>query len=390
MKVKADIAIIGGGVIGTSIAYNLAKRGKKVILAERYDHAAGATGSCDQHIILQSKNPGIHLQLALASAEIYKTLERELDAVVDYRQDGGMILIENEEEMKVMLDFTARQKKIGLDVEILDRRDAEKRQRGLAKHLLGATYSPQDAHIDPLKMNLAFARAAGRLGAEILLETEAVGFIRQGGRVRGIKTNKGDIFADLVINAAGAWAPLIGEKAGLKIPIKPRRGQIVITEPVSGYIIGDILSAQYIVAKYNPDLLAKSDNRAIQLGVGLALSQTEKGNILIGATREFVGYDLSNSREGLKEILKNAARLVPGLAQMNFIRVMSGLRPYTSDGLPLIGPVQGLEGFFMAAGHEGDGIALSPVTGRIVADLVCEGRTFMDVSAFDTNRFALY
>lgn len=386
---KADIVIIGGGVIGTSIAYNLAKRKKKVILAERYDHAAGASGSCDQHIILQSKNPGIHLEVALASAEMYKTLEQELDAVVDYHQDGGMILIENEDEMKVMVDFVARQKKIGLDVEILDRKDAAKRQRGLAEHLVGATYSPQDAHIDPFKMNLAFARAARKHGAEILLETEVTGMIMKGDRVEGVKTNKGDIFADLVINAAGAWAPLVGEKIGLNLPIKPRRGQIIITEPVPNFIIGDILSAQYIVAKYNPDLLAKSGSKAAQLGVGLAVSQTVKGNILVGATREFVGYDVTNTREGIKEVLKNAARLIPGLQQMNFIRVMSGLRPYTADGLPLIGHVKGMEGFFMAAGHEGDGIALSPVTGRIVADLICDGKTFMDVSAFDANRFVL-
>lgn len=386
---KADIVIIGGGVIGTSIAYNLAKRKKKVILAERYDHAAGASGSCDQHIILQSKNPGIHLEVALASAEMYKTLEQELDAVVDYHQDGGMILIENEDEMKVMVDFVARQKKIGLDVEILDRKDAAKRQKGLAEHLVGATYSRQDAHIDPFKMNLAFARAARKYGAEILLETEVTGIIMNGDKAIGVKTNKGDIHADIVINAAGAWAPLLGEKIGLNIPIKPRRGQIIITEPVANYIKGDILSAQYIVAKYNPDLLASSDSKAVQLGVGLAVSQTVKGNILIGATREFVGYDVSNTREGIKEVLKNAARLIPGLQQMNFIRVMSGLRPYTSDGLPLIGHVKGIEGFFMAAGHEGDGIALSPVTGRIVADLICDGRTFMDVSAFDANRFEL-
>lgn len=386
---KADIVIAGGGIMGTSIAYNLAKRGKKVILAERYDHGAGATGSCDQHIILQSKNPGIHLKTALVSAEMYKTLEKELDAVLDYHQDGGMILIENDDEMKVMVDFVERQKKIGLKVEILERKDAAKIQRGLAKHLVGATYSPQDAHIDPIKVNLAFARAARRLGAEILLETEVTGLIMEGNKVKGVKTSKGDISAGLVINAAGAWAPLIGEMAGLKIPIKPRRGQIVITEPVAKYIIPVILSAQYIVAKYNPDLLAKSSQRAVQLGVGLAVSQTEKGNILIGATREFVGYDVSNTHEGIKEVLKNVARLMPGLEQINFIRVMSGLRPYTSDGLPLIGHVKNLEGLFMAAGHEGDGVALSPITGRIVADLICDGATFMDVSAFDANRFAL-
>ncbi len=389
MNKKADVLVIGGGVIGTSIAYYLAKQKKKVILVERYDHAAGASGSCDQMIIMQSKNPGVHLQYALASAEMYKTLSQELDYDIGYHKEGGMILIETSEEMEVMEDFVARQKEIGLQVEILTRKEAAKHQRGLAEHLVGATYSPQDAHIDPMKLNLGFAYAAKKLGVEILLNTEVTGIIQQGNKVTGVETNQGTILAPLVINVAGAWAPLIGQMVGLELPIKPRRGQIAVSEPVAPYVKGDVLSARYIVAKYNPDILEKSDDRAVQLGVGLALSQTEKGNILIGATREFVGYDLGNTREGIKEVLKNATRLVPGLKKMNFIRVMSGVRPYTPDGLPLVGFVKGLEGFFMAAGHEGDGLALAPVTGKMVADIIEEGKTFMDVSAIDPNRFNL-
>jgi len=356
---------------------------------ERNDHASGASGSCDQMVILQSKNPGIHLTLALASAEMYRDLEKELGYDIGYHNDGGMILIENEEEMRIMEDFVARQKQTGLLVEILSRKEAARRQKGLAEHLAGATYSPQDAHVDPFQLNLAYARAATRLGATILLETEVTGLIRKGNAVLGVETNKGKIEAPLVINAAGAWAAQIGRMAGLELPIIPRRGQIVISEPVPPYVTGDILSAQYIVAKYNPELLKNSPSKAVQLGVGLALSQTEKGNILIGATREFVGYDLGNTREGIKEVLRNATRLIPGLGNMNFIRVMSGLRPYTPDGLPLVGFVEGLEGFFMAAGHEGDGIALAPVTGRIVADLICDGKTFTDVQALRPDRFPL-
>jgi sarcosine oxidase subunit beta len=123
--------------------------------------------------------------------------------------------------------------------------------------------------------------------------------------------------------------------------------------------------------------------------VGLALSQTKKGNILIGATREFVGYDTRVTYDGIKEILKNAARLVPALKELNIIRVMAGLRPYTPDGLPLIGWVNGLEGLFIAAGHEGDGIALSPVTGKVVAGLICDKSSFVDMAPFDPNRFEL-
>lgn len=389
MTNKADVIVVGGGVIGASVAYQLARRGRKVILTEKHDHASGASGSCDTGIFLQSKNAGIHLRLALASAELFKGLREELDRDIEYHVKGGMILIETAAELKIMEDFVTRQKQTGLQVEIIDRKEASRMQRGLAEHLVAATYSPQDGGVNPIELNLGFAKAARKLGAEILLETEVTGFIMNGGRVEGIETARGPIYAPVVVNAAGAWAPIIGEMAGLHLPIKPRRGQIMITEPVAPYIARGMLSASYIVAKFNADKLKESKSRAVQLGVGLSLSQTQKGNILIGATREFVGYDIRNTHEGIQAILKNAIRLVPGLGSIHIIRTMGGVRPYTPDGLPLVGYVNNLEGYFMSAGHEGDGIALSPVTGKIVADMIVDGKTFMDVSALDPNRFAL-
>lgn len=389
MNIKAEAVIIGGGVIGSSAAYALSKKGLKVVMVEKKDHAAGASGSCDQNIFLQSKNPGIHLKLALASAAMFPGLSEELGHNLEYHEKGGMILIESPEELEVMKGFVKRQQEIGLKVGIIDRKEASEMQRGLAEHLVGSTYSTQDADVNPIELNLAYANAARRLGAQVLLETEVTGIRLQGDKVVGVDTTKGSIDTPLVINAAGAWAPVIGKMAGLEIPIKPRRGQIAISEPTPPFVMKGMLSAQYIVAKYNPSILENSDSLAVRLGVGLSLSQTDKGNILIGATREFVDYDTTNTREGLKELLKNAARLVPGLKEINIIRTMGGVRPYTPDGLPLVGFVQGLEGFFMAAGHEGDGIALSPVTGKIVAELITEGKTFTDVEALNPNRFKL-
>ncbi|MBS4021000.1 MAG: FAD-binding oxidoreductase [Dethiobacter sp.] len=382
-----EIVVIGGGVIGASIAYQLAKRGRSVALVERGDLAFGASGACDQDIILQSKNPGLHLQLALESANIYETLEPELQQPIEYKKTGGMIIIETPEEMEVMRGFVKGQRETGLMVEILDREEAGKLQRGLAGHIVGATYSPQDAHVNPIKLTLAFAAAAVKRGTELLLHTEVTGIKQKGGIVKGVKTTSGHIDCEIIINATGAWAPFVGHMIGLEIPIWPRRGQIVVTEEVPPYVMGDILSARYIVAKYNPDMIKDCEDPGIKMGVGLSLSQTKKGNIFIGATREFVGYNSHVTREGLKEILKYTTRLMPGLKDINMIRSFAGLRPYTPDGLPIIGPVKGLEGFFIAAGHEGDGIALSPVTGRIVADLITEGKAFMDVSALTIERF---
>jgi glycine/D-amino acid oxidase-like deaminating enzyme len=389
MTRKADVIVVGGGVIGASVAYQLARRGRKVIMVEKSDLASGASGSCDTNIFLQSKNAGIHLKLALAGAELFKGLREELGRDIEYHVKGGMVLIETADELKIMEDFVARQRQTGLQVEIIDRKEAARMQRGLSEHLVAATYSPQDGDVNPIELNLGFADAARRLSAEILLETEVTGCILKGGRMEGVETTKGPIYAPVVVNAAGAWAPLIGRMAGLDLPIKPRRGQLMITEPVAPYISQGILSASYIVAKFNADKLKESKSRAVQLGVGLSLSQTQKGNILIGGTREFVGYDVGNTHEAIQAVLKNAVRFVPGLGPIHIIRTMGGVRPYTPDGLPLIGYVTNPEGYFMSAGHEGDGIALSPVTGKIAADLIVDGKTFMDVSALDPNRFAL-
>ena len=386
MSIRTDVAIIGGGVIGASIAYRLAKAGKKVVLCEMNDFGAGATGACDQCVFLQSKNPGIHLKLALDSSDIFENLAEELDYPIDFFRHGGMITIENEMEMKVMSDFAKKQKKLGLDVRIISRAEAADVQRGLAEHLLGCTYSPVDGHVNPFKLTFGYVEAAQRYGAKFLIDTEVTGFWREGKRIRGIKTSGADVEAPITVLAAGAWTPILAEKLGLAVPIKPRRGQIAITEPVAPYIRGNILSGQYIMAKYHPEILTNAEDPAIRLGVGLSITQTVRGEMLIGATREFAGYDTSNTREGVRELLKNAARIIPGLSNLHVVRVMAGLRPYTSDGLPLLGFIQGMEGLFLATGHEGDGIALSAITGVIACQLICEGKAYMDVSELDPGR----
>ncbi len=384
---NSDIIVIGGGVIGTSIAYNLSKEGKKVTLIEKDDHARGASGSSDQLVLMQSKKPGVHLALALESLKMYKTLEEELGEPIHFRQLGGLILIENEDEMKLMEEFVERQRKTGLDVSIISLEEINKLQEGIAQDIIGATYSPMDAEVDPIALNVAFARAAKREGAEILLGTEVTDILVEDGRVTGVETDNGSYHAPVVINAAGVWAPLLAQKVGFDAPIKPRRGQICITDEVDYFVHMPVLSAKYIMAKHNPDLLKDAPEVVSRLGIGLALSQSPKGNIMFGATREFVGYDKGVTYEGISEVIKNAVRYFPKLKDMSIIRTMGGMRPFTPDGLPLIGWTEGIEGFFMAAGHEGDGIALAPVTGRVVSDIILKGETFVDMSGFDPNRF---
>jgi sarcosine oxidase subunit beta len=166
----------------------------------------------------------------------------------------------------------------------------------------------------------------------------------------------------------------------LFIPIKPRRGQVLITEAVPPLVTRCLLSAKYIAAKFNPAIAKKG-------GVGFAVEQTANGNILIGSTREFAGFDRRTTYEGINNIARQILRVIPRLKELQVIRAFAGLRPYTPDGLPILGSVEGVEGFIMAAGHEGDGITLSPITGEIIAKHITSGTSPFSMDHFKMERF---
>ncbi len=386
-----DIIVIGGGIIGSAIAYNLTKRGKRVVLLEKKYLVNGASASCDQGILLQSKAPGDHLRLAIYSMEMYKGLEKELSRELEFSQKGYLVLIENEMELKTMEDVVRQQNACGLPSEIISAEEAMGLQPGLNRDaIVAAAFCPWDGEVNPYMTTFAYADRAAEMGAVIKTSCPVTGLLIENGQVKGVKTPEEVIYAETVVNAAGAWAPFIGQMAGLDIPIKPRRGQVYITEEVPKFVHKGAINARYIVAKHHPELLKNDTSKKAKLGVGISLTQSFKGNVLFGASREFVGYDASNTLEGLREVLANATHLVPGLKRLNIIRTMGGLRPYPPDSKPLIGYVKGLPGFFMAAGHEGDGISLAPATGKLVADLILDGHTDVPAAeSFDVNRFEL-
>jgi sarcosine oxidase subunit beta len=200
------------------------------------------------------------------------------------------------------------------------------------------------------------------------------------GRTTGVLTDKGRIGAPVLVNAAGALAAEVGRMAGLEVPITPRRGQILVTAAVPLLLRHCLISAQYVAAKFKPELAEKG-------GMGFSLEQADNGNILIGSTREFVGFDRRTTFEGIRTIAGRIVPVIPALARVPVIRTFGGLRPYTPDGLPILGRVDGLEGFVMAAGHEGDGIALSAITGELIADLIATGRTQFPLDDFRLERF---
>ncbi len=377
---SAPVVIIGGGVIGTSIAYHLARRNLRATLLERGDLAAGSSGACDGLVFLQSKKPGIHLELALESRRRFDALARDLPVPIEFKATGGLVLIETESEMAAMAQFVQAQRQIGLDVALLDAAELRRLEPHLSDHLLGATRSPLDGQVNPIALTLGFALGAKALGARLITGAAVRAIHTIGGRISAVETDAGMIETEVVVNAAGALAPEIGGMVGLRIPIKPRRGQIVVTEACPPMIRHCMISAQYIAAKFNPEI-------ARGKGEGISVEQTENGNFLLGSTREFVGGDRRTTTFGLRTIAARTGAVLPALGRINVIRAFAGLRPYTPDGLPILGPVTEVPGFIMAAGHEGDGIALSAITGELIAQLIATGKTDRPLDAFRLGRF---
>jgi sarcosine oxidase subunit beta len=380
---KADVVVIGGGVIGSSILYHLSKKKIQAVLLEKGELISGTSGACDGLIFLQSKKPGPHLRLAQEGTKRFSNLsnlKHELHFDIEYRNSGGMIVIENDHELKVMERFVAEQRKIGLDISLLDSNQAREKEPSLSEKIFGSTFSPSDGKANPLLLTHAFIRSAKKLGARVFTENEVTGIALKSHQVRSVKTGKGEIETTTIVNAAGAYAPEIGKLVHLDIPIKPRRGQLLVTEPMPPVLNRGVLSAKYIAAKFDP-ALAETE------GEGISIDQTSSGNFLLGSTREFVGFDTRTTHQAMTNIATQAIHIIPQLKDTHIIRAFAGLRPYTQDGLPILGNVDGVEGFIVAAGHEGDGVALSPITGEVIAELVDTKTTPISLNEFRLERF---
>ncbi|MFO7874992.1 MAG: FAD-binding oxidoreductase [Desulfovermiculus sp.] len=381
-RMQADVLIIGGGVIGCSIAYHLARRKAKGAVLEAGDLAAGSSGACDGLVFLQSKKPGVHLDLALASRERFLHLQDELPLPIEFSACGGLVVVEGQAQMLAMRSFVSRQARGGLEISLLDSKQARELEPELSPDIAGATWSDLDGQVNPIALTQGLALGARELGAEILTGTEVTAFSRAKGGVWTVHTNRGRFEAQVVVLAAGVWTARLVSMLGMRIPITPRKGQLAVTQPARPLLGRPMLSATYIAAKFDPQLAESRDQ-------GVSMEQTAHDTLLLGSTREFAGFDLSTTRQGLIGIAKRCAALVPALKELHIIRSFAGLRPYTPDGLPILGSAPGVDNMYIAAGHEGDGIALAPITGELMAQKILEGRTDFPLHEFSVDRESL-
>ena len=371
MNLKRDVCVIGAGLMGLATAYYLLKYGKTAAILEKGEIGGGASGSCDDMILMQSKKPGIALTLAMESLEMYKELPLELGADIGFLTLGGMVLIEDEKQLKIMEGFVKQQVSYGLDVEIVGRDILFKKQPHLARYMIASTYSATDSQVNPLLFMRALLHKGLNMGMDVFRNTP-VQEINQTGdhwKVRG--KNGVSVECDSIVIAAGAWSGQIGRLLGIDIPIRPVKGQIAITEQIAPIGETNCWTAAYIATKHDPSIMPDRSDYDKEIGLGFAFSRTGEGNYLIGSTREDAGFDKTTNFKAVSRILEQTRHYFPIMNKVNIIRTIAGFRPGTRDGSPIIGSIDGFPGLFIAAGHEGDGIALSPITGKLTAEIVC-------------------
>lgn len=358
---------MGGGVVGCSVAYHLASAGVAVTLLERDDLAAHASGAAAGMLapIGESSGDGPFFRLALRSLGRFPALTAELreQSGIDpqYVPSGMLRVASGDREATELRERAERQTGHGL--EWLSPEAARDREPLLASNLLGALWSPREGHVYSPSLARAYAGAAARLGARIETGVAVVGLLRSGERVTGVRTTTGERTAGHVVLCAGVWTRFCAEWLDLRLPLVPVRGQILALDAP------------------RPTL------RSIVWGEGAYLVPKLNGSVVVGATEEQVGFDCRVTAGGVASLLRAAPRFVPALADCGFRTAWAGLRPDTPDHLPVLGPVPGIEGLTLAAGHYRNGVLLSPVTGELVTAMVARGEQPAECTPFLPDRF---
>jgi sarcosine oxidase subunit beta len=245
--------------------------------------------------------------------------------------------------------------------------------------------------VNPLNLIFGLAEAGKRYGGHIYTNTEVHTIRIRNGQVVAVRTNKGEILTTTVVNAAGIHASNIGKKIGIKLPLSPVRGQTVVTESTAPLLEHKISSVSYLRGKLENAFEGKTmvlrDEDSTFFSALAGLEQTVNGNLLMGTTIETKCNNKSTTLKGIKAVARNAVRIVPALKNLKLIRSFAGVRPKTLDGLPILGEVDDVEGFYLACGHGGDGVALAPITGKLLADLIVNGTPSMFIHKLNLSRF---
>jgi glycine/D-amino acid oxidase-like deaminating enzyme len=381
---SADVIVIGAGLVGLSVAYYLARQGISVLVLESGRPGAGSSGSGQGNFVLPIA-PGHHLALALESRRLYVELARDLRSDFELQWTGSLRLAQSEQEWEALLDRAVLLRAAGLRPGMLDGPDLSRLEAAVADDLRGGLFLPDDGHLNQLALLQALASDAARMDARILSGCAVHGFVTSGDRLDGVVTQEGEILADRTVLAAGAYsAPLAGQ-IGLRLPIWPRKGEVLVMEVRRPFLRSVVMDAGH---RFGGSLAPEpKENPLATPGIITAVAQARSGTCLVGGSSLFAGFDRSSSRQAIRAIAQRACRLVPALRQARCIRTYVGLRPWTRDAMPILGPVEGMEKLVIAAGHDSLGVTLAPASGKLVADYIATGVISPMMAPYGLGRF---
>jgi len=368
----ADVVIVGGGVVGCSIAYHLARRGlRNVLVLERDAVGAGTTSKAAGGIRAQFPTE-TEIRFSLESIRVFERFEDEFGVDPGYRKIGYLFLISRADDLRGFEQRIALQRRLGVDIRIIAPSDAQALVPALrVDDLIAAVWGPDDGMAGPAEVTGGFARRARELGARIVEGVDVAAITLDHGRVTGVATSSGSVEAPVVVNAAGPAAARVGRLAGVDVRVHPRRRHIFFTEPfpeIPGPVplTTDRESGFYFRKELEQMLLSPGDV-------------------------EDVGDDFTVAvdRAKIDETVEKALHRLPVIEKARIAGGWAGLRPLTPDDHAIIGWAPGVEGFFLAVGFGGHGFQHSPATGRLVAEWLTDGAPSVDLSLFDPGRFAL-
>jgi len=368
-KGTAEVAIIGGGIMGLSTAYHLAQRGvSDVVILEKDLLAQASTGLSVGGIRQQFSHPA-NIRLSQESVRVFERFEQEFGVDIRFRQVGYLFLAQKQETWNEFLANVETQRRLGVLVEILSAEEVKQAWPYLnVSDVKGGTFGPKDGYADPYQVAMGFANSARKLGVRIEEKTSVIGIKLKGGRVQGVETTKGPVFSPVVVNVAGPWAGEVGKMAGLDLPVNPYRRQVFITKAFDG------------IPKPVPMIIDQDLTfyfRGEDPGVLMGMSDPDEPS----------SFNLSVDRNFMEKVIAAAIHRAPLLEKAEILRGWAGLYEVTPDDNPIIGEISGVKGFFCAVGFSGHGFQQGPAVGLLLSQLILDGQTEFDLKPFALERF---
>lgn len=373
-----DAIVIGAGIVGASCALSLTNAGLRVLIIDRGAVSSGTTGAGEGNILVSDKDPGPELTLALRSRDLWFEMQDDVGDYFELEAKGGVVVARSDDAP--LLKLADAQRQHGVDAKVVGSSELHELEPYLHPQFHSGVFYSQDAQCQPMLAAAHVIRTVVARGGRFISQAKVTEVLVNGSVAYGVQTSQGKFLAPIIVNATGTWAGEIARMAGSDLPIAPRRGYILVTEPAPKYIFHKVYDSDYVAN------VASSD---ADLQTSTVVEGTRSGTILIGASRERVGFDGSMNYEILRILAAQATSLFPILKDVQLLRAYRGFRPYAPDHLPVVGEDAQVKGLWHSAGHEGAGIGLAPGSAALITDEILGRPSFMDASAFSPKRFAM-